>query len=483
MESPILRTIIQAACLAAHSIQQNILTLLEDEDIVLDGRKRPRRQAPRPDYKNSTWGKMLVDDLVQLRIPGSTTTILFRRRFRLPHPLFEMLMVDVRIWQSNVASTDITGRDSVPLELKVLGVLRILGRGSCFDGIKELTFISETTIHVFFHEFCAWFRKEMYPRMVIKPTTCAEIEKAMGPYLLLGLSGGVGSMDVVHIPWGMCPWHLKSLHTGKEGFPTIAYNCTGEHDGSFNFCTSGSYGACNDKTIVRFDSYIESLRTEKLYTEMKYSLLVSETGETEMASGVYVITDGGYHHWVSTMSATRHNPNPDFVAWRKQMESVRKDIECMFGVLKGRFRILKTPCLFHSKEHIDNMFLTCVGLHNMLHAWDRRDEWECGVKWGEKDGEFDDAGMQWGMPKRKQADGSFVTVQEGDDFSRCGRLSFGDNQVPVILQGNADMGEMDFNRLIEMQTETDQKFRALQQKLVKNYALRLKQGTTAWLRS
>ena len=139
---------------------------------------------------------------------------------------------------------------------------------------------------------------------------------------------------------------------------------------------------------------------------MKYSL-INGMGELEWNEGVYVITgkifvsfviyihhlshqepfilnflDGGYHRWAATMSATRHNPNPEFIAWREQMESVRKDIECMFGVLKGRFRIFKTPCMFHKKDDIDNLFFTCVGLHNMLHAWDRRNEWECGVKWG-----------------------------------------------------------------------------------------------------
>ena len=81
----------------------------------------------------------------------------------------------------------------------------------------------------------------------------------------------------------------------------------------------------------------------------------------------------------------------------------------MFSVLKDRFRIIKTPCTFHtwcldtisSKEDIDNIFFTCVGLHNMLHAWNGRNEWECGVKWGGNDGAFDEAGEHWGLPKRK----------------------------------------------------------------------------------
>ena len=76
---------------------------------------------------------MLRDEADQLRIPGSTASNLFRRCFRLPFLLFEMVINDVYIWQNDVAAYDITGRQEISLELKVLGVLRILGRTSCFD--------------------------------------------------------------------------------------------------------------------------------------------------------------------------------------------------------------------------------------------------------------------------------------------------------------------------------------------------------------
>lgn len=49
--------------------------------------------------------------------------------------------------------------------------------------------------------------------------------------------------------------------------------------------------------------------------------------------------------------------------------------------------------------------------------------------------------------------------------------------------GGLEMGEMDLNNLIEMQTETDKKFTELQQKLVVNYTLRVKRATTGWMRS
>lgn len=40
--------------------------------------------------------------------------------------------------------------------------------------------------------------------------------------------------------------------------------------------SSGTYGSCNDKTLIRFDEFIRELRENPLYTEdIKYGLMVS----------------------------------------------------------------------------------------------------------------------------------------------------------------------------------------------------------------
>ena len=50
----------------------------------------------------------------------------------------------------------------------------------------------------------------------------------------------------------------------------------------------------------------------------------------------------------------------------KKLESVRKDIEGVFGILKVRFRFLKTFNLLRRQDSIDNAFVTCCILHNIL---------------------------------------------------------------------------------------------------------------------
>ncbi len=45
---------------------------------------------------------------------------------------------------------------------------------------------------------------------------------------------------------------------------------------------------------------------------------------------------------------------------------MRKDVECTFGILKGRWRILKSGIRLQSVDAVDSIWLTCCALHNWL---------------------------------------------------------------------------------------------------------------------
>jgi hypothetical protein len=60
--------------------------------------------------------------------------------------------------------------------------------------------------------------------------------------------------------------------------------------------------------------------------------------------------------------------------WSKTVESVRKDVECVFGILKKRFLLLKHPIRHHDPEQIQRAFLTCCVIHNILLDYNLYDE-------------------------------------------------------------------------------------------------------------
>jgi hypothetical protein len=291
------------------------------------------------------------------------------------------------------------GVPGVPLELQLLGVLRVLGRATCFDGIEELTGASAEAHRVFFHTFCERFSKKYYDEYVYLPRTAEETANWARDYSLMGLTGAIGSTDCVHLHWDRCPHGLVNLCTGKEGYPSLAYQATVNHKMRFMSSTKGFFGSMNDKSICKYDKFTQDLKAKRVFAEQEYTLY-DENGEPTIEKGYYLICDGGFCNWKCLITGFKYYSNLNEALWSAQMESTRKDIERAFGILKGRFRCLKLPILFQKKHYIDYMFWTCVILHNMIMTADGRDElWKNETDWLGDAGEHDLFDDEWSISK------------------------------------------------------------------------------------
>lgn len=60
---------------------------------------------------------------------------------------------------------------------------------------------------------------------------------------------------------------------------------------------------------------------------------------------------------------------------------MRKDIECCYGRVKGRFRIFRGAILYKTRESIDNAWFTVCILHNMLHRVNSLDVMTAAFGW------------------------------------------------------------------------------------------------------
>ena len=311
----------------------------------------------------------------------------FRRRFRVPYPIFERLLSLVREMKWYGES-----HRSIRLELKMLAVLRRLGRGGSFDDCWDGSGMGEETVRLFFHDFCDKFAQALYHVYVKPPDSAEDLNKVTTIYKLLGFPGACGSIDCVHIQWDKCPFHLRSVCTGKEGFPTLAYEACVDHTKKILSVTKSHYGSRNDKTIVKYDDHVMNVKDEGLYANEKY-YLYNENGDLEEHKGLYFICDGGYHKWKCLQCPMKHTTNPAAAHFSTNLESVRKDVEDLFGILKMRFRILKHAVELHNQDQIDNVFFTCCILHNILHHYDGFDtRWEEHILWDsmDPDDEYDD---------------------------------------------------------------------------------------------
>ena len=52
--------------------------------------------------------------------------------------------------------------------------------------------------------------------------------------------------------------------------------------------------------------------------------------------------------------------------YSSNLECVRKDVECTFGITKKRWKILNNGLMYHNIKVCEKIFVTCACLHNML---------------------------------------------------------------------------------------------------------------------
>ncbi len=127
--------------------------------------------------------------------PSTRRGKLFRIRFRVPYSYFRNIVEDIRAQKWVSETPDCTLRLAVPLELKVLGVLRILGRGLVFDDIAECIDCHLETIRVFFMKYVLNHAKFRTLASIPKITTPEDVQELMGDYRNAGFPGAIGAAD------------------------------------------------------------------------------------------------------------------------------------------------------------------------------------------------------------------------------------------------------------------------------------------------
>jgi len=257
----------------------------------------------------TAWGKLIRNPNV--KDASSYHGKLFRRRFRVPYPVFEHL-VDV-CEEYNIFEIKRKDKVLIPISIKLLCCLRMLGRGNCADDIAEMAQVGESTVNAMFKVFCRNFRKVLQPIHIPTPDD-VEILKVMDVYARLGLPGTVGSVDGTHVRWDQCPVRLRALCTGKEKFPTLGFQAVVDHSRRILHVTDAFYGSYNDKNLSNFDSFIYGLRKRTLYRDVEYSIY-DEHGVPRIVKGVHVICDGGYQHEFCFMNPFQFRMSKQITYW------------------------------------------------------------------------------------------------------------------------------------------------------------------------
>ena len=321
-------------------------------------KKRKRKSRSHPAYENSVWGQMLRDP--ELQLPGSRVARLFRRRFRVPYAVFKEILVPQCV-AKNVF--EYRGTSGVPIEIKIMIALRILGRDGVADDCTELSFVGESTCLEIFKKFVSNYSRHYYDSFVKIPEG-DDLLKVMEVYRRLGFPGSFGSIDCTHIKWRMCGSKLKWKCTGKEGFPTLSFEAVVTHDRRCIHMSDAFFGAMSDITVSRNDDFVQKLMAGAMRD--KFFVLFDEEGVPTLCDGIFIISDNGYLKDGIFACPMKNPTSRQQLLWSEWCESIRKDVECFFGILKSRFWFFKNGVRYHSPVVIQDAMKTAAILHNIF---------------------------------------------------------------------------------------------------------------------
>eukprot|EP00978_Attheya_sp_CCMP212_P021848 scaffold64230_cov41-Attheya_sp.AAC.2 len=300
----------------------------------------------------------------------------FRRRFRIPFGMFVDHLEELKLRFGDEFPQRVGEEHWYPVELLVMGSLLQLATGMKPFWLELCTGVDSQTQRIFSQEKYFKWMKQLALEEITMPKTEEELEHVMGHYRSIGLPGCTGSIDCVHVFWNKCPAGLlNSCQVGNKAKPSLSFEFVVSHTGFVLSVSQFFYGCTNDKTICKLDEAIELIKEGEL-SKLEFFVRCDD-GKTEKLTGPYFICDGGYLDWMCLIPPFKHMPEQSKEhGWSKYVESVRKDVERVFGILKKRFYILVHAFEQHDERDIENIVVTCALLHNRLLIHDGHDNWQ-----------------------------------------------------------------------------------------------------------
>jgi hypothetical protein len=136
----------------------------------------------------------------------------------------------------------------------------------------------------------------MKDEYIFLPHNLTELKRVNEDYNAPGLPGCVGSMDVVHVKWSQCPTGNHNHVKGKEGYPTLGFQCITDFNRRVMAIYGQQFGSRNDKDIVKHDDNVRAIRHNCLFASATWQYYdCRENVRSER--GMYLICDNGYLLW------------------------------------------------------------------------------------------------------------------------------------------------------------------------------------------
>ena len=186
------------------------------------------------------------------------------------------------------------------------------------DDLEDCARISTTCLRVFIKEFITWFGTRIFSEQVQLPDA-HQLKHSLEVFRKLGTPGALGESDGVHLAWDACPADSRAKCTGKEQYPTVAFNVTCLASREIIFVSEWCGGATNDKTQARHDQLFAKLRRGEFHPDVTYQLYDAH-GVSHDVKGLYLIVDSGYLEWRCLQAPLKHAAGDESARWSERIE-------------------------------------------------------------------------------------------------------------------------------------------------------------------
>nr|XP_043639657.1 uncharacterized protein LOC122610763 [Erigeron canadensis] len=202
---------------------------------------------------------------------------------------------------------------------------------------------------------------QLYRDEYLRKPTEADIERLTAKQAEVhGFPGMLGSIDCMHWGWRNCPVAWQGLYTrGDKGHPTIMLEAVASYDLWIWHAYFGPAGSNNDINVLNESDLFDDL-LENRAPKVEFSV----NGD-QFQKGYY-LADGIYPERATLVKSFKCPLEPKTTKFKRYQEAARKDVERAFGVLQGRWQIIKQYARQYSMNKIKRIMLCCVIFHNMI---------------------------------------------------------------------------------------------------------------------
>ncbi|CAH1993856.1 unnamed protein product [Acanthoscelides obtectus] len=222
--------------------------------------------------------------------------------------------------------------------------------------------MAHTTIRKIVYEVCQAIWEEMNQEHMPYPTVERHLSIANDFFLKWNFPNCIGCIDGEHIRI-RCPPNSGSMFWNYKHFYSIVLQAVSDANGRFLYIDVGSYGKQSDGGIFSASSLMYHLENASFNVPHKRKI-----PGTDVLAPLVLLGDEAYPLKVYLMRPySGRGLDEQREVYNYRLSRARRIVECAFGILCAKWRILKKEIEYHPDKAEIIVKTTCL-LHNIIIA-------------------------------------------------------------------------------------------------------------------